>query len=122
MSQIPGYIKDQKLWEHRGIEEIICIAANDPFVMQSWKKALQAEGKVTFLSDPEAKYAQALDLRFEGNPVLGSPRYKRAVLLVDHGTVAWMSVEPANTGLTCTTNLQVTKLLKYLLDIKDKKL
>ena len=36
---LPGYIKNVDQFKLKGIDQIICISVNDPFVMDAWGKA-----------------------------------------------------------------------------------
>ena len=36
---LPGYIKNVDQFKSKGIDQIICISVNDPFVMDAWGKA-----------------------------------------------------------------------------------
>ena len=70
-------------------------AVNDVFVMDAWKKASDAEGKVDFLSDGNAEFAKAigLDLDASGNGL--GIRSKRYSMVVDDGVVKSLNVEEA---------------------------
>jgi len=43
---VPGYIRDYDAIRAKGVDLIVCVSINDPFVMQAWGKALNADGKV----------------------------------------------------------------------------
>ena len=43
---IPGYVRDYEKLRAKGVDLGVCIAVNDPYVMDAWGKALNAEGKV----------------------------------------------------------------------------
>ena len=46
----------------RGYDEIMCISANDVYVMDAWGRATGAVGKVTLLADGDASYLSRLGL------------------------------------------------------------
>jgi len=43
---VPGYIRDYDAIRAKGVDLVVCVSINDPFVMQAWGKALNADGKV----------------------------------------------------------------------------
>lgn len=45
-THVPGYLENYNAIKKKGIDEIICIAVNDAFVMDAWAKDLKTEGKV----------------------------------------------------------------------------
>jgi peroxiredoxin len=68
---------------------------NDVFVMNAWKKASGAEGKVEFLADGSANFAKALGLSIDlGERGLGT-RSQRYSMVVEDGVVKALNVEDA---------------------------
>ena len=67
------------------------------------------------LADPRAEWVSSLGLSFDATAVLGSVRSKRFVLVLEKGLVRFVSVEPNNTGLTCT-------LAPNIIDVLSKEL
>jgi len=45
---LPGYVEKAAELKAKGVEVIACIAVNDPFVMEAWGKAHNADGKASF--------------------------------------------------------------------------
>jgi len=104
-THLPGYITDADKIRSKGIDEIICVSVNDPFVQAAWGENQKAAGKVRMLADPTAAFTTALGLDFAGAAaVLGGVRSKRYSIIVDDGKVTQVNVEPesAPTGLTCS--------------------
>lgn len=85
----------------QGVNEIICIAVNDPFVMGAWAKEHNADGKIRMLADPEGKFTKSVDLGME-LAALGGYRSKRYSMVVENGKVSNLQVEPDGTGLSCS--------------------
>jgi len=49
-THLPGYVEKAAELKAKGVEVIACIAVNDPFVMEAWGKAHNADGKASFVS------------------------------------------------------------------------
>lgn len=92
-NHLPGFVEHSDAIKAKGIDEIAVVSVNDVFVMDAWAGVSGAEGKVKFLSDPNADFAKAtgmeLDLTERG---LGM-RLKRFAMVVDDGKVAVLNVE-----------------------------
>ncbi len=59
---LPGYIQSAEAFRARGIDEVWCVSVNDGFVMAAWGKSQDAIGKIRFLGDGSAEFAQKLGL------------------------------------------------------------
>jgi glutaredoxin/glutathione-dependent peroxiredoxin len=79
----------------KGIDTIAVTGVNDVFVMDAWKKASGAEGKIEFLSDGNGDFAKALDLWLDGSGMGLGVRSKRYSMLVEDGVVKKLNVEEA---------------------------
>merc|ERR1711936_1291084 len=102
-THLPGYVEAaQDPRDSKGVEEIVRVAVNDPFVMEAWGKQHGAEGKVRMLADTCADLTKALGLELDPSTVLGSVRCKRFSMMVEDGAVTQVNVEPDGTGLTCS--------------------
>lgn len=94
-NHLPSYLANADALKAKGVQDIAVTAVNDPFVMKAWAEATGGMGKITFLSDGSAEFAQAaglaLDLTARG---LGM-RNQRFSMLVDDGVVKVLNVEAA---------------------------
>ena len=48
---LPGYIKMHDQYKEKGIDHIICISVNDPFVMNAWGKQNDVGEKIVMVGD-----------------------------------------------------------------------
>ena len=60
---------------------------NDQFVMDAWKKASGAEGKVEFLADGSGDFAKAIGLSLDASANGLGMRSKRYCMVVEDGVV-----------------------------------
>ncbi|RHN52939.1 putative peroxiredoxin [Medicago truncatula] len=60
LKHVPGFIERSEELKGKGVDEIICISVNDPFVLNSWAKTFPENKHVKFLADGSAKYTHAL--------------------------------------------------------------
>ena len=57
---LPGYIKNVDQFKSKGIDQIICISVNDPFVMDAWGKANNVGNNILMLADPFINFTKAI--------------------------------------------------------------
>jgi len=98
--QVPEYVKRFSELKDKGIAEVIVYCVNDGAVMKAWEKDLTVkEGcGVTLMGDPQSRLTRRLGmvLKHPGPMgVLGNPRCKRFVILVDDGEVKAVEVSEA---------------------------
>ena len=68
-SHVPSFLRTRQGFADKGVEAVICIAVNDPFVMGAWDKATGAgAGGIAMLADPEAAFTRAIGMDFSAPP------------------------------------------------------
>ncbi|WP_422025602.1 peroxiredoxin [Roseovarius sp.] len=93
-AHVPSFIRTKDLFAEKGVDEIICVSVNDPFVMGSWGEATGASAAgITMLSDPEAKFTKAIGMNFSAPPAGLIDRSKRYAMLVEDGKVSRLNLE-----------------------------
>lgn len=99
---LPGYVENADAIRAKGVDEIICIAVNDPFVIDHWGKTAGAEGKVTMIPDGNAALTKALGLDFDGSGFGLATRSKRFAMIVNDGVVESLDIEekPSDVALS----------------------
>ena len=90
---LPGFVKNAGALKAKGIQEIVCMAVNDAFVMDAWGKSQSADGKVTMVADGNADFAKALGLELDASGHGMGTRGKRFSMVVENGVVKQLSVE-----------------------------
>ena len=91
---VPGFINNADAIRARGVDEIICVAVNDPFVMKAWSDATGADkAGITMLSDPQGAFAKALDLTLDVPAIGLIGRSQRYAMLAEDGVVTVFNLE-----------------------------
>lgn len=93
-AHVPSFIRTAGKFAEKGVDEIICISVNDPFVMKAWGEATGATAAgITMLGDADASFSKAVGMTFDV-PQLGFfARSKRYSLLVEDGVVTRFNPE-----------------------------
>src|SRR6266571_7563334 len=92
-NHLPGFVKNAAAIKAKGIDTIAVTGVNDVFVMDAWKKNTGAEGKIEFLADGSAAFANAIGLSIDlGERGLGT-RSQRYAMLVEDGVVKTLNLE-----------------------------
>ena len=57
---LPGYVNMFQQYKDKGIDHIICISVNDPFVMNAWGKQHNVGEKILMIGDPFLNFTKAI--------------------------------------------------------------
>jgi len=92
---VPRFQELADALREEGVDEIVCLAVNDPWVMAAWA-ADQACPAIRFLPDAEGAFTQQLGMNV-ALPGLGE-RSRRYAMLIRHGVIEKAFVEPEEEG------------------------
>ncbi len=93
-AHVPSFIRTADALRAKGVDEIICVSVNDPFVMKAWGEATGATAAgITMLGDAASEFTRAVGMNFS-NPAVGfSDRSKRYALYAVDGVVKVLHAE-----------------------------
>ena len=57
---LPGYVNMFDQYKEKGIDHIICISVNDPFVMSAWGRDHNVGDKILMVGDPFLDFTKAI--------------------------------------------------------------
>jgi peroxiredoxin len=92
---MPSFLNNIDAIKGKGVDTVAVTGVNDVFVMEAWKKATNAAGKIEFLSDGNAEFAKGVDMAFDGSGNGLGTRSKRYSMLVEDGVVKTLNIEDA---------------------------
>ena len=93
-AHVPSFIRTKPEFDAKGVDEIICISVNDPFVIKAWTDATGAEAAgLTTLADAESAFTTAIGMNFSAPPVGFVNRSKRYSLYAEDGVVKAINLE-----------------------------
>ncbi|MDJ0826275.1 MAG: peroxiredoxin [Rhodobacter sp.] len=95
-AHVPSFIRTKEAFDDKGVDEIICVSVNDPFVMDAWGEATGATGAgLTMLADSEATFTKAMGMDFSAPPAGLIDRSSRYAMYVEDGVVKVLHREEA---------------------------
>ncbi|MCK0095911.1 peroxiredoxin [Yoonia sp. F2084L] len=93
-AHVPSFMMTFDDFKAKGVDEIICVSVNDPFVMQAWGENTHAtDAGITMLADAESGFTTAIGMNFSAPPVGFVNRSKRYSMLVENGVVKILNAE-----------------------------
>jgi len=91
-SHVPRYEDLYDAFRAAGIDDVLCIAVNDSFVMNAWKVAEGAD-HLTFVPDGNGTFTEAMGLLVDKSAVGFGPRSWRYAMVVNDGVIEKMFIE-----------------------------
>ncbi len=96
-THLPRYNELAPAFRERGIDRIVCVAVNDPFVMEEWGKDQEAEN-VLLLPDGNGAFTEAMGLLVDKSDLNFGKRSWRYSMLVRDKRIEKMFLEPQKPG------------------------
>ena len=96
-THLPRYNELAPVFRQKGIDEIVCVAVNDPFVMEEWGKDQEA-GNVLLLPDGNGAFTEAMGMLVDKSDLNFGMRSWRYSMLVRDKRIEKMFVEPQKPG------------------------
>lgn len=90
---VPSYKNNADKFKAKGIDSVICVAVNDPYVMNGWAEKLQAKDAIEFYGDFDGSFHKSLELGMDLSAALLGPRSQRWSAYVVDGKVEVLNVE-----------------------------
>jgi len=91
---LPGFINNAQAFKAKGVDDIICVSVNDPFVMAAWAASTNSGKDIQLLADPDASFAIAIGMDVDLSAAGLGRRSKRYAMLVENGEVKVLNIEP----------------------------
>jgi peroxiredoxin len=81
---LPGYVKMFEQYKEKGIDHIICISVNDPFVMNAWGNEHNVGDKILMVGDPFLNFTKGIGADVDKSARGLGVRSNRYTMLVDN--------------------------------------
>ena len=99
---VPNFVANADLLVASGYGKLVCISANDPFVLAAWKREIDPADKILFLSDGNLEFCSALGLVIENKSLFLGRRSQRYLLIIQNMKIQYVRVEDDILDYSCT--------------------
>lgn len=96
-SHVPRYNQLFDAFKAQGVDDIVCMSVNDPFVMNEWKDSQHADN-IRFIPDGNGEFTEGMGLLVDKNDLGFGKRSWRYSMLVKDGVVVKQFIEPQKPG------------------------
>ncbi|AUB42779.1 Peroxiredoxin [Nostoc flagelliforme CCNUN1] len=96
-THLPGYNELAGVFKENGVDDIICISVNDPFVMNEWAKVQEAEN-IKLIPDGNGEFTEGMGMLVDKSDLGFGKRSWRYSMLVRDGVINQMFIEPDEPG------------------------
>jgi glutathione-dependent peroxiredoxin len=96
-AHVPRYNELADNFAGKGVDTIICLSVNDPFVMAAWGRSQHAD-RITFLADGNGELTDKLGMLVDKSKLGFGRRSWRYSMFVDDGVIKKMFIEPDKDG------------------------
>lgn len=87
-AHVPSFMRTREKFAAKGVDEVICVSVNDPFVMKAWGDSTGAAvAGITMLGDGDASFTKAIGMEFSVPAIGLIDRSKRYALYAVDGVV-----------------------------------
>ena len=90
---LPGYVKNIDAFKNKGVDHVICMSVNDPFVMNAWGKEHNVGDKIVMAGDPFLTFTKSIGADVDKSARGLGIRSNRYTMLVEDGQVTKLQEE-----------------------------
>ena len=90
---LPGFLNNYADLRSRGADSVVCIAVNDPFVMDAWGQAHEVKGRIRMVANGDGSFTRAMGLALDLADFGLGKRSKRYAMILDDGVIRHFNVE-----------------------------
>lgn len=90
---VPSYKNNIDKFKAKGIDSVICVSVNDPYVMNGWAEKLQAKEGIEFYGDFDGSFHKRMELDLDLSAALLGHRSQRWSAYVEDGKIKVLNVE-----------------------------
>ena len=83
LEHLPGFIENKGIFYSKGIDKIIFVSVNDPFVISEWAKS-KNETDIQFIGDPNGDFVKQTGLIIDLSVIGLGARLSRFAMVVDN--------------------------------------
>lgn len=91
-AHLPSYVANADKLKGKGIDQIVCVSVNDPFVMDAWGKVGNAD-EIMMVADPDGELAKAMGVQLDASAAGLGTRSMRYSLVADDGKITALNLE-----------------------------
>ena len=81
---LPGFINNCEKYKQKGIDQIICMSVNDPFVMHAWGEENNVGDKIIMIGDSFLNFTKAIGAEVDKSSRGLGIRSNRYTMLIDN--------------------------------------
>jgi peroxiredoxin/glutaredoxin len=94
---LPRFNELAGVFKSNGVDSLICLSVNDPFVMETWQAA-QHTKNIDFIPDGNGEFTEGMGLLVDKTAIGLGRRSWRYSMLVKDGLIEKMFIEPEEPG------------------------
>jgi len=99
---IPDFLRQADTFDMQGCRQLVCIAPNDPYVLEAWAQHVDPDRRIRFLSDGNLEFTRTLALDRLNPRLFMGERSERYLMVIENGTIVRLRIEPNILTFSCT--------------------
>ncbi len=96
-THLPRYNELAPVFAKHGVDAVLCVAVNDPFVMNEWAKDQESQN-IVMIPDGNGEFTEGMGMLVDKSDLGFGKRSWRYSMLVKNGVVEKMFIEPEEPG------------------------
>lgn len=109
---LPSFVETAGELSAAGVDRIVCLAVNDPFVLAAWGASQGVGPEITLVSDGNAEFTEAIGMGVDASRAGMGTRSKRYAMVIEDGIVTTFLPEEDGFSAIVSTGQCVVDALK----------